>query len=318
MIDVELFLGPEAWDQSWLLNAVDISSDTETFSGIVTAEDLEWVDPQTIRCLLHIESHPAVLQKNHPSVITSNTSIYPNIKRLSPSAGTSWPIPDSSELLVCQGIAIGSLYNKNKADPVQSQNATQHILRAHDQTEFMIDDESSTLQFKHQENKITLTDDLAVMNPTGNILLQTARDIHYQSQGNTQETCENNYTRVIKKRFHAQADAMHYRAKKNLDLQADNNFNLSSAKNIMLESATLSSASKILNITSRQTLYIQSLGAITIRAEGSLMIMAEENIKLNQNGNSIEINKDGTINFNAPTITVSGQPILSVKPTGPA
>ena len=56
---------------------------------------------------------------------------------------------------------------------------------------------------------------------------------------------------------------------------------------------------------------------MTINSGEDLSIIAEHNIRLCFNNNTIEITKDGTINFNAPTITVSGQPILSVKPSIP-
>lgn len=326
MSEIELFLGNEAWQESWLLSDVTISSDTATFSGTITAESLEWVDPKTIRCLLTVEAKLPSPAENHPSVITSNTNIYQNIPRLSPSAGTSWPIPDNSELLVGfiqdnlnQPIALGSLYNNDKIDPVQEKNSTQHILRANDQAELIMDDKNPTVRFNYQKNTISLTQDLVINNITGNIILDASQKMIYHSQQNTHEICENNYSRAVQKNFstNTQTGNMNYQAANNLELNSKDNIHLSSPQNITLQSQATVNLNATLSLMSRQGTTITSSGEMNISSDNDLTIIGEENIQICLGSSVIEITKDGIINFNAPSITISGQPIVSVKPTSP-
>ncbi|HEV2614151.1 MAG TPA: hypothetical protein VGV92_05530 [Gammaproteobacteria bacterium] len=326
MGEIELFLGNEAWQQSWLLDEITISSDTATFSGTVTAESLEWVDPKTVRCLLTVESTLPSPIEDHPSVITSNTNIYPNITRLSPSAGTSWPIPESSELLVGfiqnnlnQPIALGSLYNNDKTDPVCNMNSSEHILRANDQTEIIMDDENPTVIFNHKKNNISLTQDLKFNTITGNIMLNASQNIIYHSQEHTHETSENNYTRTVQQNFsvNTQIGHMNYEIGNNLKLISNNNINLSSPQTISIQSQAAINLSATLSLMSQKGINITSSGEINISSDNNLTIIGEENIQICSGGSTIEITKEGVINFNAPSITISGQPILSVRPTSP-
>ena len=329
MVDVEIFLGSDAWNQSWLLNQIDISSssDTKIFSGIVISETLERIDDKTIRVLLTVESQPPEYPEEFPAVITANINNYPDIKRLSPSAGTSWPIPESSEILVSfienninQPIILGSLFNHNKTDPVSTQNSSQHILRANPNTEFLIDDGKSQIKFTHKQNALILDHDIKINNPTGNIFIATQKNIFYHSKLDTHEITENNYTRKITKNFslNSQRGNIQCDAEKDLILSAEQNINIQTNKNIILDSNNLLNleAQKIIALLGSEKLTIESSGNITVDANQDLYIMAENSIRISQNGSSIEI-KDGVINFNALQIVVSGQPILSVKPTSP-
>src|SRR5260221_11239835 len=102
MVDVEIFLGSDTLNQSWLLNTIDISSSshTEIFSGIVISETLERIDYNIIRCLLTVADQLPEYPEEFPAVITPNIKTYPDIKTRSTSSGTSWPIPESSETSV--------------------------------------------------------------------------------------------------------------------------------------------------------------------------------------------------------------------------
>jgi uncharacterized protein (DUF2345 family) len=326
MVEIELFLDNQAWHQSWLLSTVDISSNTEKFSGVVISEILEKIDGETVRCLLTVAAHLPEIPQEIPSVISSNTELYPNLKRLSPSAGTSWPIPNSSEILISfvennlnNPIAIGSLYNNLKTDVVNNQNSTQHILRANSDSELVIDDDKPNLNFMHKQHNIHLSDSVAITTPK-KILIQASKNIISQSQHDAIETAENNYTRNVGRNFNlnTQTGNIEYNSGKDLNITSSKNIILSSPKNISINSSELlaiHSTSKQ-SILGQNNIAIKSSGMIKLDTNQDLYIIAEKKIMLNLNGSSIEIT-DGTINFNAPQITVSGQVMLSVKPTSP-
>jgi len=330
MVDIEIFLDSSAWNQSWLLNQIDItsSSHTEIFSGIVISETLEKIDHKTMRCLLTVAHQLPDYPEEFPAVITANINHYPDIKILSPSAGTSWPLPESSEILVSfiennsnKPIILGSLFNHNKSDPISTQNASQHILRANPNTELLVDDLKSQLKFTHKQNSLNLTQDINIENPVGNIFIETQKNIFYQSQLDTHETTESNYIRTITKNFslNTQAGNIKFNTEKNIEISAEQNINIQANQDIYLESKNL------LQLDSKNTVALLGSESLSIESDGNisadtanqdLYIMAENHIKITQNGNTIEI-KDGVINFNAPQIVVSGQPILRVKPTSP-
>lgn len=328
MIELELFLDNTAWNQSWLLNPIDISTETEKFSGVVISETLEKVDIETIRCVLTVTAELPEPPQPIPSVITSNTNNYPTIKRLRPSAGTSWPIPENSELLVSfiqdnpkHALAIGSLYNKNKTDPVKNTNTSQHILRANTETEFIINDECSALSFKHEKNNINLTQNLDITSSAGNIFLQSAQNMMYHSEQDTHETTEKNYIRHVSQYFKlgTHIGNIELDTEKNITVQANKNIILNSTEKLSIvghENLNLISQEQ-LSLLSQNNAIISSKGNLTLHSDQALVMIADESITLVQNGNRIEITKDA-INITAPQVSVSGQTIVSVKPTSPA
>jgi hypothetical protein len=72
-----------------------------------------------------------------------------------------------------------------------------------------------------------------------------------------------------------------------------------------------------LSLLSQNNAIIPSKGNLTLHSDQALFMIADESITLVQNGNRIEITKDA-INITAPQVSVSGQTIVSVKPTSPA
>ncbi len=311
MVELELFLDESMWNQSWLLSEVQINSGTETFSGTITAEVFSWVDPETVRAAFTVEACVNSPPIPTPSVVTSHS----RCKALTPSAGTSWPIPNNTEILLSQNIAIGTLYNHAMQDPVQDKNYSQHILRANEQTEFLIDDAINQIKFKHGDNQFKLDKNISFINPQGNIFIN-AHDVNYQSQNDIMENAGRNITYQTTENYSARTQsgniAIHT---SQLNNHAKQNIFLTAKKELEFKSNAINLTSEHdINFQSTECLTLQSHGSVEISGNDDISIIGEKAIILSLNGNTIEITSD-RITITANQVTVSGQLILSVMPT---
>jgi len=314
MVELELFLDETLWNQSWLLNDVDITDGTETFSGVITAENFSWVDPKTLRCLFTVEASPQTIPVTTPSVITAHNSDYPDIKKLSPSAGTSWPIPDHTEILLSQNIALGTLYNHAKIDPVNDKNHSQHVLRANSRAEFLIDDALTILKFTFAQTHLQLSDKFLLENPTGKIMTES-KEMQYCSKQDSQKNIGGNYIQAVQENFNTATHTgnINY-CTKNMAIQ-NQNYLLLNADALYFKSPRLKYESQDeFNLNSAKEIILESQEEMTIQVGEELCIIGEKEIMLRQNANTIKISSD-EISVTADQITATGQVILSVKPT---
>lgn len=323
MIELELYVDPTHWNQSWLFNSVEISSADEHFTGTITAEIFSWVDPETIRCLFTIEATPQAWPSPTPSVITAHNTDYPNVQKLSPSAGTAWPIPEHTELLLShlhenpsQVIALGTLYNHANTDVISTENNSHHVLRANAHTAFLIDDATSAMHFIYDQTHLTLTKDYSLKNPNG-IFSMRGKGLTQTSQKNTREHCGENYTRTITDHFISatQHGNIIFHANQGMRYHTSQQLLLSAGKTLLFESDRfLHLCQKNMNLTSTKGVILNSEEDIDIQAGKTVTIIGEKTITLSQGGNTLTISSD-EISLTADQITVSGQVILSVKPT---
>ncbi|MDX2164573.1 MAG: hypothetical protein SFW07_04045 [Gammaproteobacteria bacterium] len=313
MVELELFLDETHWNESWLLNEVEISDGSETFSGVITAENFSWVDPKTIRALFTVEASPPILPITTPSVITAHNSDYPDIKKISPSAGTSWPIPDNTEILLSQNCAIGTLYNHVKTDPVRDKNHTEHILRANSKVEFLIDDAVDTLKFTFAQTHLELSDKFLLKNSTGKIISES-KELHHRTEQNTEKNIGGSYIQAVQYDFNMSTHTgnINYTAK-NITAQTPDYLCLE-ADVLYFKSPVFIQQCQDESLLNTQKSILESNRNFNLDAAQDLYIIGEKEIILDLNGNSIKILSD-EISVTASQITATGQVILSVKPT---
>lgn len=330
MIELEIILDRDNWPSSWLLNPVEITaaSGQSLFSGIITAENYELINASSLKAVFIIQPLLPLPSPEKPSVITRPIHQYPDIPHLSPSEGTLWPIPENSEVLIStinhnpdNPIALASLYNHINFNPVTQQNFSEHILKTSHQNQFLISDNKNNLSFIYQTNKINLNNNLSLINQLGNTVLNSQKNIQYTIQKNLIETSENNYIKILHKNFSIATEAgnISYKSTKSIYTETNHSINFTATQTIEINTAHLENLSeKNLAIMAQHAITLESLGEILFQAGEEITIASEETLKLMMGNSYIEILKSGIINFNAPQITVSGQPILSVVPIGPA
>lgn len=323
---------PTLWPDSWLLTSVEITSPMDSniiYTGIITAETFERIDADTLKAVFIIQTELPECNTDKPAVITAMREDYPTIPHLSPSENTYWPIPSQSELFISflnnnydNPIAQGSLYNQLNIDPVTQKNSSDHVLRTPNQNQFIISDTENSLGFIYQDNKIFLNKNINLLNTMGQTVFNTYKSINYIIQSNLTENSGNDYTQVIKNNFNmatTQGNII-YQTQKNISLNSKHSLIIHSKNLLNINTALFSANStKNLNLNTTQDIILEASENMTFQTTQDILITAENTLKIILNSQTyIEITKSGVINFSAPQITVSGQPILSVVPTTPA